>query len=105
MSLLEQVDAFFNKASSYLTYPKELLEQIRVCNSVLSVSFPIKRDDGRIEVIRGWRAEHSFHRLPTKGGIRLSENVDINEVMALAALMSYKCAIMDIPFGGAKRCY
>lgn len=102
MSLLEQVEAFFYKASSYLTYSKELLEQIRVCNSVLSVSFPIKRDDGRIEVIRGWRAEHSFHRLPTKGGIRLSENVDINEVMALAALMSYKCAIMDIPFGGAK---
>ena len=102
MSLLNQVEAFFDKAASYLSYPKELLEQIKVCNSVLSVSFPIKLDNGKIEVIRGWRAEHSFHRLPTKGGIRLSENVDINEVMGLAALMSYKCAIMDIPFGGAK---
>lgn len=102
ISLLNQVEYFFNTASNYLDYPKELLEQIKVCNSVLSVSFPIKRDNGKIEVIRGWRAEHSFHRLPTKGGIRLSENVDIDEVMALAALMSYKCAIMDIPFGGAK---
>ncbi|MCX7870377.1 MAG: Glu/Leu/Phe/Val dehydrogenase [bacterium] len=102
MSLLNQVESFFDEAASYLSYPKELLEQIKVCNSVLSVSFPIKRDNGKIEVISGWRAEHSFHRLPTKGGIRLSENVDISEVMALAALMSYKCAIMDIPFGGAK---
>mgnify|MGYP001773471977 CR=1 FL=1 len=102
MSLLEQVDLFFDRACNYLNYPKDLLDTVKVCKSVLSVSFPIRRDNGKLEIIRGWRAEHSFHRLPTKGGIRLSEDVDINEVMALAALMSYKCALMDIPFGGAK---
>lgn len=102
MSFFEQVNLYINKASEYVEIDKNLLELIKQCKSIISVAFPIKRDSGKIEIIYGWRAQHSFHKLPTKGGLRINENVSLDEVMALAALMSYKCAIMDIPFGGAK---
>jgi glutamate dehydrogenase (NAD(P)+) len=79
-----------------------MLEQIKVCNSVYHMAFPVELDDGSIEVIHAWRAEHSQHKLPTKGGIRYGLLVSEDEVMALSALMTYKCAIVDVPFGGAK---
>ncbi len=98
----EQVNRNFDKAASHTKYPSGLLQQIKICNSVYHMTFPLKRDDGSIEVIEAWRAEHSQHKLPTKGGIRFAANVDEDEVMALAALMTYKCAIVNVPFGGAK---
>ena len=100
--MFAQVNKYFDKAAAYLDHPPGLLSQIKACNSVYRMQFPLKRDDGSIEVINGWRAQHSVHRLPTKGGIRFAPQVDEDEVSALAALMTYKCALVDVPFGGAK---
>jgi glutamate dehydrogenase (NAD(P)+) len=99
---LDQVNSAFDKAAAYTAHPPGLLEQIKICNRLYSMEFPLKRDDGSIEVIRAWRAEHSHHKLPVKGGIRYSTRVDADEIQALAALMTYKCAIVNVPFGGAK---
>jgi glutamate dehydrogenase (NAD(P)+) len=101
-SFLEQVNAAFDRAAGYTQHAPTLLANIKACKNLFYTSFPIKRDDGTIEVIHAWRAEHSHHKLPTKGGIRYALAVDADEVQALAALMTYKCALVDVPFGGAK---
>lgn len=97
----KSVSENFEKAVAVTDYPRGLTEQIRVCNSVYYFQFPV-RIQGEIQVIEAWRVEHSQHKLPTKGGIRFSNLVDQDEVMALAALMTFKCAIVHVPFGGAK---
>jgi len=102
ISFFDQVSRNFWKAAALTDHDETLLRQIHQCNSVYQMKFPVKRDDGRIETVEAWRIEHSHHKLPTKGGIRFSEAVNRDEVMALAALMSYKCAIVDVPYGGAK---
>jgi len=101
-NFFDQVTQYFNEAARFTDYPGGLLEQIRVCNSVYRFDFPLRRNTGDIEVIHAWRVEHSQHKMPVKGGIRYSPDVYEEEVMALAALMTYKCAIVDVPFGGAK---
>ena len=102
ISFLGQVDRMFQKAAAHTGHPEGLLKQIRICNSMYKMEFPLKRDDGSIEVIQAWRPEHSHHKLPTKGGIRFADNVNEDEVAALATLMTYKCAIVNVPFGGDK---
>ena len=98
----EEVNQYFDQAARFTDYPPGLLNQIRGCNSVYRFDFPLRRQNGAIEVIRAWRVEHSHHKLPVKGGIRFAPQVYEEEVMALAALMTYKCAIVDVPYGGAK---
>ncbi len=101
-SFLAQVEATFDRAAALTSHDPSLLRQIRECNSVYHFTFPVRLDSGRLETFHGWRAQHSQHKLPTKGGIRFAMDVNEDEVMALAALMTYKCAIVDVPFGGAK---
>lgn len=101
-SFFQSVERSFDKAAVFTKWEKGLLEQIKACNSIYSMRFPVKMDDGRIEVIEAYRVQHSQHKSPCKGGIRFSEEVNQDEVMALASLMTYKCAIVNVPFGGGK---
>ncbi len=100
-SFFRGVERNFDKASKYTRFEEGILEQIKACNSVYRMKFPVRVGD-TIEVIEAYRVQHSHHKLPCKGGIRFSLDVDQDEVMALAALMTYKCAIVNVPFGGAK---
>jgi glutamate dehydrogenase (NAD(P)+) len=100
-SMLTVFNDHFTRASQYLDAPEDLLDSIRVCHHMYSIQFPV-RIKGVVRIFHAFRAEHSHHRLPTKGGIRYAPNVDLDEVAALAALMTLKCAIVDVPFGGAK---
>jgi len=95
------VNTYFDNASSHMKLSKGITDQIKACNSVYYMQFPVKIGND-YQVIEAYRAQHSHHRMPTKGGIRFSEHVNQEEVIALAALMTYKCALVDVPFGGAK---
>ncbi len=100
-SFFDSVTKSFDKAAKFTTWDPGILEQIKACNSIYSMRFPVKIGDN-IEVIEAYRVQHSHHKTPCKGGIRFSMGVNQDEVMALAALMTYKCAIVNVPFGGGK---
>ncbi|MEJ2309870.1 MAG: Glu/Leu/Phe/Val dehydrogenase [Gammaproteobacteria bacterium] len=100
-SFSENVDRLVDKAMAVLNIDPRLAQAIKACHSVLQVRFAVKIR-GQVEIFTGWRAIHSEHMLPSKGGIRFATFVNQDEVEALAALMTYKCALADVPFGGAK---
>jgi glutamate dehydrogenase (NAD(P)+) len=101
-SFFGAVEKSFDKAAKFTRWDPGVLEQIKACNSVYQMKFPVRMDDGRIEVIEAYRVQHSHHKTPCKGGIRFAAEVNQDEVMALASLMTYKCAIVNVPFGGGK---
>ncbi len=94
--------AVLDAAAAKLGIPQQDYEPIRRCERELKVSIPVELDDGSVEVFEGYRIQHSNARGPYKGGLRFHPNVDLDEVKALAAWMSLKCAVVDIPYGGAK---
>jgi len=97
----ESVELMFNRAASFMDVSDKLIEKIRVCNATYIVRFGVKLR-GDVHTFTGFRSVHSEHKEPVKGGIRYSLGVNQDEVEALAALMTYKCALVDVPFGGSK---
>lgn len=100
-SFFGAVEKSFDKAAKFTTVDEGVLEQIKQCNAVYRMHFPVKIGE-KVEVIKAYRVQHSHHKTPCKGGIRFAPSVNLDEVMALAALMTFKCAIVNVPFGGAK---
>jgi glutamate dehydrogenase (NAD(P)+) len=100
-SFRESVDLMFNRAVALMDLPPGLEEKIRVCNATYTVRFGV-RLRGKIQTFTGYRSVHSEHMEPVKGGIRYALSVNQDEVEALAALMTYKCALVEAPFGGSK---
>jgi glutamate dehydrogenase (NAD(P)+) len=101
LSFRDNVDLMVEHAIGIMELDHGMADVLKTCNNVLQVSFPVEID-GVPRVFTGWRAVHSDHRLPSKGGIRYSMDVDQQEVEALASLMTYKCALVDVPYGGSK---
>ncbi len=101
LSFRENVDYVFDRAARLLDISPGLAHKIKVCNATYIVRFGVRLRGG-IETFVGFRAVHSEHLEPVKGGIRYAPNVDQDEIEALAALMTYKCALVEVPFGGAK---
>jgi glutamate dehydrogenase (NAD(P)+) len=101
LSFSQNVEYLVDRAIAATDIEEDTAAAIKACASTIQVKFPVKIRD-KIEMFTGWRAVHSTHRLPAKGGIRYAPYANQDEVEALAALMSYKCALMDIPFGGSK---
>lgn len=100
-SFRESVDVMFNRAVALMDLPPGMEEKIRVCNATYTVRFGV-RLRGKIQTFTGYRSVHSEHMEPVKGGIRYAMSVNQDEVEALAALMTYKCALVETPFGGSK---
>jgi glutamate dehydrogenase (NAD(P)+) len=101
-AFLEQVMLYFNDAAKTLKIGQDILEVIKTPKTTIKFSIPLRRDDGSLECLTAYRCQHSYHKMPCKGGIRYAPDVDLNEVEALAALMTYKTACCDVPFGGGK---
>ena len=100
-TFLESVDLCFDRAANALNLPDGLAQQIRTCNAICEIKFGVELRGG-YEIFTGWRATHSEHALPAKGGIRYAPFCDQQEVEALAALMTYKCSIVNVPYAGSK---
>lgn len=101
LTFLESVESYIDQAFKHLYLPEGLAERIKACNSTYTVRFGV-RLRGRMYSFTGWRSVHSEHVEPAKGGIRYDPSANAEDVEALAALMSLKCALVDVPFGGSK---
>jgi len=101
LSFSQSVNHMADRAFKAIDMAPDIAAAIKACASIIQVNFPVNIK-GKVQIFTGWRAVHSTHRLPAKGGIRYASFVDQDEVEALAALMTYKCAIVDVPFGGSK---
>src|SRR5574340_331638 len=101
-SLFTTVQAQLDAAARRLDLDPGIHKVLRECERELTVSIPVLLDDGSVDVFTGYRVQHSSARGPCKGGIRYHPDVDLDEARALAALMTWKCAVVNIPFGGAK---
>lgn len=101
LNFRQSVDLMFNRAASFVDISPKMIEKIRVCNATYTVRFGVKLR-GEVHTFVGYRAVHSEHKEPVKGGIRYSLDVNQDEVEALAALMTYKTALVEVPFGGSK---
>lgn len=102
LSFFKEVATTIEGANRYLELPKSVIDRLTTPRRSLIVSVPVKMDDGRTEFFKGYRVQYDFARGPSKGGIRYHPRVNLDEITALAALMTLKCAVVDIPFGGAK---
>ncbi|HYG08869.1 MAG TPA: Glu/Leu/Phe/Val dehydrogenase [Pyrinomonadaceae bacterium] len=98
----ESMMSRFDRAAELLNLEPDLYAVLRVPNRELKVYIPVRMDSGRIQVFEGYRVQHNFARGPAKGGIRYAPDVTIDEVRALAAWMTWKCAVVNVPFGGGK---
>ena len=98
----ESMMSRFDRAAQLLQLDPDLYAVMRVPNRELKVYIPTRMDSGRMQVFEGYRVQHNFARGPAKGGIRYSPDVSLDEVRALAAWMTWKCAVVNVPFGGAK---
>ena len=98
---LTSTNKLFDKALKYTDISPDLAKRIKVCNSTYTINFGVKLRD-EIHTFTGWRSVHSEHIEPAKGGIRYDLASSQEEVEALAALMTYKCAIIEVPYGGSK---
>ena len=98
----QAVTLFFDRAADHIQLGDEMREILRTSYRELTVQVPVRMDDGKLEVFTGYRVQHNGARGPYKGGIRYHPDADLDEVRALAALMTWKTALIDVPFGGAK---
>ncbi len=102
MTPFEEVNFYFDRAADRLDLPHGCRQMLRRPWRELAVQVPVRMDDGRIEVFSGYRVQHNGARGPYKGGVRFHTEADQEEVRALASLMTWKNALVDLPFGGAK---
>lgn len=99
---LQMVEAYFEKAGNLTDISKDKLNLYKKSENTVKFHLTLKRDNGTIEMIPAYRCQHSTHKLPTKGGTRFASTVTLEEVEALACLMTLKCAIVSLPYGGGK---
>jgi glutamate dehydrogenase (NAD(P)+) len=102
LNLLQTIQHHINQASAYTNINPKKIKLYKECNSTIKFRIPLERDDGKLVFLEAYRSQHKHHKLPTKGGVRYSDDISMEDVEGLAILMTMKCTLMDLPYGGAK---